>query len=94
MEGAAGQRLDDAENSNNNGLRGQRADKKEKKPIVKINVSVPEDAEKIIKRCAAILRAGEVDADDLKKFIDPMFNMTLDEVKKFAGIVLIDEEDK
>lgn len=60
---------------------------------VTLEVSVPINTQSVIERCASVLRSGGIDAEDLAKFVDPMFGMTFDEVMKFAGIVLVDDKD-
>lgn len=58
-----------------------------------VSVQVPEHQENILKRCAAMLRSGGVDAEDLEKFVDPMYGMTQREIVNFAGMFLTKPEE-
>ena len=53
-----------------------------------VQVQVPATRVDLLNRCAAMLRAGGAEAEDLVQVLDPVFGMTREEMRKYAGVML------
>lgn len=58
------------------------------KKLESVQLEVPATKVDIITRCAAILRAGGAEAEELVQYLDPLFGMSHAEVRKYAGVML------
>ncbi len=60
--------------------------------LVPVTLNVPREARDVIGRCAAILRLGSIDAEELRQFVVPLYGMTSEEMVRYAGIVMKKEK--